>query len=62
MGDHRSSYPEDYARARERYEVKKTWAKKEHSDPYCVDHCRVGVKHSQCGCTCDHQKPETETT
>lgn len=25
-----------------------------HSDPYCATHCIPGVKHSQCGCSCDH--------
>jgi hypothetical protein len=28
-----------------------------HNDPYCETHCRPGVKHSQCGCTCDHTEP-----
>jgi hypothetical protein len=28
-----------------------------HSDPYCVGHCSVGIKHSQCGCLCNHREP-----
>lgn len=28
-----------------------------HRDPYCLTHCRPGIKHSQCGCDCNHRRP-----
>jgi hypothetical protein len=31
-----------------------------HDDPYCVTHCRPGIKHSQCACTFSHATPEQE--
>ena len=27
-----------------------------HSDPWCVAHCRPGVKHSACGCRCGQHR------
>ena len=32
------------------------WVNGYHSDPYCPNHCRYRVRHSQCGCGCDHSE------
>jgi hypothetical protein len=37
------------------------WALRRHPDPYCATHCLPGSKHSQCGCPCDHRKPEADS-
>lgn len=36
------------------------WADRHHTDPYCATHCRPGIKHSQCGCPCNHQSTNLE--
>ncbi|MGL5823615.1 MAG: hypothetical protein ACRCYU_01960 [Nocardioides sp.] len=36
------------------------WEDRQHSDAYCVTHCKPGTKHSQCGCSCDHKATDSE--
>lgn len=50
----------DLQRSLEELEAQKPWPERDHSDPYCADHCSPGIKHGQCGCECVHAPAQIE--